>query len=156
MYFQAFIVFVIAAVSDALDGFLARFLDQRTELGARLDPVADKILLTASFVTLAVMEIIPNWLAVIIIVRDILIVLGFSCFYLIRNKCNIKPSFVSKCTTTVQSLTVFLVLYYPDVAQMKDVKNIFFALTSGLTVFTGMHYLYTGIQFVRNAAEIKG
>jgi hypothetical protein len=69
-FLKALIVFVVAGLSDALDGFLARVLHQQTVLGAYLDPIADKALLASSFVTLSILHIIPSWLAVIVISRD--------------------------------------------------------------------------------------
>ena len=77
-FFKALIVFIVAGLSDALDGFLARVLKQQTVLGAYLDPIADKALLVSSFVTLSVLHIIPSWLVVIVISRDFIILLGIS------------------------------------------------------------------------------
>ncbi|MEA1899712.1 MAG: CDP-alcohol phosphatidyltransferase family protein, partial [Thermodesulfobacteriota bacterium] len=71
----ALLVFTIAAISDALDGLFARYFNQHTALGAYLDPIADKLLLTSAFVSLAILKIVPGWLTVIVISRDILILL---------------------------------------------------------------------------------
>ena len=76
LFLKALIVFVVAAFSDVLDGFLARILRQKTALGAYLDPIADKALLASSFVTLSILHVIPGWLAVIVISRDVIILLG--------------------------------------------------------------------------------
>jgi len=67
------IVFIIAVVSDALDGFIARVFHQKSNLGAHLDPLADKILLISAYVTLAIFNLIPSWLAVLTISRDVII-----------------------------------------------------------------------------------
>jgi len=67
------IVFIIAVVSDALDGFIARVFHQKSNLGAHLDPLADKILLISAYVTLAIFNLIPLWLAVLTISRDVII-----------------------------------------------------------------------------------
>ena len=72
----AFFIFVVAAISDAVDGLLARLLQQRTVLGSYLDPAADKLLTTSAYVILAVLNIIPGWLAVIVVSRDVIIILG--------------------------------------------------------------------------------
>ena len=77
-FFKALIVFIVAGITDALDGFLARVLHQQTVLGAYLDPIADKALLASSFITLSVLHIIPGWLTVIVISRDFIILLGIS------------------------------------------------------------------------------
>lgn len=76
LYCWALVVFIGAAVSDAVDGLLARLLHQRTVLGSYLDPAADKLLSASSFITLAILNILPGWLAVIVISRDVIICLG--------------------------------------------------------------------------------
>ena len=73
----ALITFAIAGITDGIDGLIARITHQRTELGAYLDPIADKLLLFAAFITLAIIEIIPSWLVVIVITRDVIILVGF-------------------------------------------------------------------------------
>ena len=76
------IVFIIAGISDALDGLIARILHQKSNLGAHLDPLADKLLLMSAFVTLAIFNRIPSWLAVLTISRDVIILLGVLMLYL--------------------------------------------------------------------------
>src|SRR4030065_2641137 len=78
VFLKALIAFIVASLSDVLDGFLARILHQQTALGAYLDPIADKALLASSFVTLSVLHVIPGWLTGIVITRDFLILLGLS------------------------------------------------------------------------------
>lgn len=107
MFHFALLVFTVAAISDGLDGLFARYLDQRTLLGAYLDPLADKLLLSSTFIVLAVIKIVPAWLAVIVISRDILIVLAHAIFALANISIEIKPRITSKCTTVFQMLTIF-------------------------------------------------
>ncbi|MGB5995571.1 MAG: CDP-alcohol phosphatidyltransferase family protein, partial [Candidatus Deferrimicrobiaceae bacterium] len=78
----ALLVFVICGTSDMLDGLLARWLHQRTVVGFYLDPIADKLLMATSFVVLAIVEVVPLWLAIMVISRDIFILVG-SLLYLI-------------------------------------------------------------------------
>ena len=106
----ALLVFSIAAVSDGLDGLFARYFNQYSVLGAYLDPIADKLLLVSAFVSLAVLKIIPPWLTVIVISRDIMIVIGILIFAMIDIPIEMKPSLVSKCTTVAQLSTIFLTL----------------------------------------------
>src|SRR4030067_1089355 len=73
----AAITFAIAGVTDGIDGLIARLTHQRTELGAYLDPIADKLLLSSAFITLAIVAILPSWLAVIVITRDVIILVGY-------------------------------------------------------------------------------
>ncbi|MCD4787542.1 MAG: CDP-alcohol phosphatidyltransferase family protein, partial [Desulfobacterales bacterium] len=109
----ALLVFTIAAISDALDGLFARYFNQHTALGAYLDPIADKLLLTSAFVSLAILKIVPGWLTVIVISRDILILLGVVIFAMTNIDFEVKPSIASKCTTVAQLSTVFLALLNP-------------------------------------------
>src|SRR4030042_912450 len=107
---KALIVFIVAGITDALDGFLARVLNQQTVLGAYLDPIADKGLLASSFITLSVLHIIPGWLTVIVISRDFIILLGISVLSIMSISVEIRPAFISKITTTLQLVTVLLSL----------------------------------------------
>ena len=72
----AFLTFIAAGASDGLDGFLARVLKQKTALGAFVDPIADKLLLTASYITMAVLGMLPEWLSVLVVSRDVIILTG--------------------------------------------------------------------------------
>ena len=115
MFHFALLVFTIAAISDCFDGLIARYLNQRTVLGAYLDPLADKLLLSSSFIILAVIKSIPKWLAVIVISRDILIMLGVAIFAMTDIKFEIRPRITSKLTTVFQISTIFLVLLDPKI-----------------------------------------
>jgi len=149
----ALITFAIAGITDGMDGLIARITHQRTELGAYLDPIADKLLLTAAFVTLAIIEIIPNWLTVIVITRDVIILLGFFVLILTNHRPKIRPTFVSKVTTGFQISVILLVLlagYNPAFSSLSDIA------IYGTTVFTilsGAHYIYFGTRIL-NAKEV--
>ncbi|MCX7634675.1 MAG: CDP-alcohol phosphatidyltransferase family protein, partial [Syntrophales bacterium] len=98
-FFKALVLLTISGITDGLDGFLARFLNQQTVLGAYLDPIADKALLMSCFITLAIKHVIPGWLSVIVISRDCIILIGISVLVIMSVPLEIKPSFVSKVTT---------------------------------------------------------
>jgi len=148
------VVFAIAGISDALDGLLARLLDQHTVLGAYLDPIADKILLMSAFVSLAVLKIIPGWLAVIVISRDIFILAGFAIFVTTNTKIEIKPSVISKCTTVIQSLTIFFTLLDPDLSDAWHIVSGFLCwLTACVTIMSGLHYIYMGMSVFQNGSK---
>jgi cardiolipin synthase len=98
----AFGLFIFAGVSDAVDGLIARRFDMRSELGAYLDPVADKALLVSIYLTLAITGIIPAWVAILVIFRDILIVSGVILSWLLENPVEMKPLIVSKLNTFAQ------------------------------------------------------
>lgn len=146
---MALLVFGIAGISDGLDGLIARYMNQRTTLGAYLDPAADKLLLTSSFVALAVLGVIPSWTTVIVITRDVIIVLGLAILMLTEKKYEVRPTLVSKCTTTVQILTVLITLYDPVHLKLAMVYQIFLWGTALLTTLSGLHYIYIGMNILQ-------
>src|SRR5437867_7232825 len=107
----ATLVFILAGITDGLDGLLARMLHQKTTLGSFLDPMADKLLLTASFITLSIPSVpvalhIPVWLTITTISRDVLIALAALIIHLMTGHTQFPPTLLGKCTTTAQLLTV--------------------------------------------------
>jgi cardiolipin synthase (CMP-forming) len=106
----AFFVFVLAGVSDGVDGFLAKRFGWQTELGAYLDPMADKLLLVSMFVALSVQGLLPVWLAIAVVSRDILIVLGVLLAWVMGQPVPIHPLMVSKANTTAQIVLAATVL----------------------------------------------
>jgi cardiolipin synthase len=144
----ALVTFAIAGIMDGIDGLIARITHQRTELGAYLDPIADKLLLSAAFVTLAIIEILPSWLTVIVITRDVIILLGFLVLILTNYRPKIRPSLVSKVTTTFQITTILLVLitgYYPV---FNKLSTIAIYGTTLFTILSGFHYIYVGTRIL--------
>ncbi|MGD0918143.1 MAG: CDP-alcohol phosphatidyltransferase family protein, partial [Thermodesulfobacteriota bacterium] len=135
-------------ITDGIDGLIARITHQRTELGAYLDPIADKLLLSAAFITLAIIEILPSWLAVIVITRDLIILIGLLVMILIDYHPKIRPSLVSKVTTVFQIATILLVLlvgYYPALGQL---STIVIYGTAIFTIISGSHYVYVGTRIL--------
>jgi cardiolipin synthase len=147
----ALIVFTVAAISDGLDGLLARYFNQYSILGAYLDPIADKLLLASAYVSLAVLKTIPAWLAVIVLSRDILIVTGIAVFALSDIHIEIKPSLVSKWTTVAQLSTIFLVLLNPHIEGIYLTQMLLFWVTAGLTIASGLHYVFFGLNILQNS-----
>jgi cardiolipin synthase len=98
----AFWVFVAAGVSDGIDGWLARVRNARSRLGAVLDPAADKALLVSVYVTLAVLGVLPDWIAILVVFRDVLIVGGVLLLTLLSQPPRIRPLMISKLTTLLQ------------------------------------------------------
>ncbi|MGD0915180.1 MAG: CDP-alcohol phosphatidyltransferase family protein, partial [Thermodesulfobacteriota bacterium] len=120
----AIITFASAGITDGIDGLIARITQQRTELGAYLDPIADKLLLSSGFITLAIIEMLPSWLAVIVITRDLIILIGLLGMILINYHPRIRPSLVSKVTTVLQIVTILLALlvrYYPTLGRLSTI-----------------------------------
>ncbi len=106
----AFVLFVLAGISDAADGIIARRFGLRSELGAYLDPLADKALLVSIYVTLSVVGILPGWLAIVVVSRDVMIVAAILVSRLMDRPVEIKPLFVSKLNTAAQIAFAALVL----------------------------------------------
>jgi cardiolipin synthase len=155
LYAKALIIFVIAGLTDALDGALARLLNKKTKLGSFLDPLADKILLSTSFISLAIFGLIPSWLAVIVISRDFIILLGLLILSMMSVTYEIKPVFVSKVTTTLQIATVFFALLLKTVTYDRisyDWIMILSWLTALFTVSSGLIYIIKGIKFINRTA----
>jgi cardiolipin synthase len=152
LFFSALLVFTIAGVSDGLDGLIARYFNQRTVLGAYLDPIADKLLIISAFVSLAVLKIIPGWLTVIVISRDVLILLGIAVFSITDISVDIKPSFVSKCTTVAQIITVIFILLNPAISGAELIKNSLYWLSAGFSILSGFHYIYKGMNILQAAS----
>jgi cardiolipin synthase (CMP-forming) len=107
---QALVVFIIAGLTDGLDGFVARLLHQKSKLGAYLDPLADKLLLVSSFLLLGYLGFIPAWLVMIAVARDLVIVSGILALLLKRVPLQIKPTSLGKMTTFLQLLAVLLAM----------------------------------------------
>jgi len=106
----AFILFAVAAVSDAVDGFLAKRFGMQTELGAYLDPLADKVLIVSIYLTLGITGIIPRWIVILVVSRDIMIVGAVLLSWLVDKPVKVKPLMVSKLNTAAQIVYAGLVL----------------------------------------------
>lgn len=145
----ALLVFAIAAVSDGLDGLVARLFRKRTTLGAYLDPAADKLLLVTAFVTLAVQGYMPGWMAVIAITRDILILFGIALFIMIGSEFHPRPSILSKITTVAQLAFILAVLggnYDPRIIWLEE-PTLWFA--AAMTMISGFQYIYMGLNILQ-------
>jgi cardiolipin synthase (CMP-forming) len=106
----AFLVFLIAGVSDAVDGYLAKRLHMTSNLGAHLDPLADKALIVSIYIALGITEAIPRWLVILVVSRDILIVGGVMLAWFLGKPIRVKPVLVSKLNTAAQIVLASLVL----------------------------------------------
>lgn len=147
-YHRALLVFLLAGVSDLADGLIARTWSQKSRLGSYLDPLADKVLMAASFVTLSIYKEIPSWLTVVVISRDVALAFGVLIFRLAEIPLVVRPSLAGKLTTLFQVSTVFLVLISKIHPISPMVLPIFFWITGVLTTISGIHYLYNGIKMM--------
>lgn len=139
----AFWTFFAAGVSDFLDGLLARLLKSRTSIGAFLDPLADKALMVAVFITLSFKGVIPLWLVILVVSRDVLIIAGTLLILLFDKEFEITPHFVSKMNTAVQILLVAFLLGIGalGLGYSSILSHILFVLTGITTVWSGAVYI---------------
>lgn len=140
-YNISLILFIVAALTDLLDGLIARLTNQKTLIGTFLDPLADKFLLVSSFVILSIYNFIPEWLTVVVISRDIIIVVGWFILYLITGTPKIEPSVLGKLTIWVQSFFIAYVLLNINISFLAYLKDILVYLTTVITTISGLEYI---------------
>jgi cardiolipin synthase (CMP-forming) len=139
-YTLALTLFVAQAVSDLLDGFFARIMHKKTDLGAWLDPIADKVMLVSSYLVLWFQEIIPLWVVGIVLLRDVVLMLGFFVLHLLSYRIVPSPTMLGKATTLFQMVTILYLLW----STTREFQAYFFYATAALTVFSGFQYVLLG------------
>lgn len=142
-YGWALVIFVVAGISDGLDGLLARVMHQQTVLGQYLDPIADKLLLSTLFLVLLAKHKIPLAVGVLVFSRDIIIVIVCAVLYATSVMRTFRPSWLGKANTVAQIVTVLLVLMHevsPDIWIAKG-RQLGFNVTVALTILSGVHYV---------------
>ena len=144
----AMIVLLVAGVTDALDGTIARAANQRTRLGAFLDPLADKLLLTSGFVTLSTIHLIPSWVTILVVSRDAMLLLGTAVAQFTESNIDIAPTFFGKGATFLQLAYVLLVIFLSSRHLDLSVLNPLLIAMVAFTVSSGCHYLYRGYRSV--------
>ena len=152
----ALLVFILAVISDGVDGFVARTLKQKTQLGTILDPIADKMLLVSAYICLSVAGNIPGhlrlppYVPIIIISRDAIIVLGSVMVYLLKGDIKVSPSVLGKVTTFFQMITIVCILVRFEHSLL--VWNIAVVLT----VISGIDYVIKGSKVLGESSILKG
>ena len=135
----ALAVFILAAVSDALDGLIARVYKQQTMIGSYLD---------TCYVSFAILKLIPGWLAVVVISRDVLIVGGNMILYITIQRLESRPTIISKINTFFQIVTVFVALFFGHFYEIPFWFTYLIWTTAFFTTLSGLHYLYRGINLL--------
>ncbi|OEU72774.1 MAG: hypothetical protein BA874_09775 [Desulfuromonadales bacterium C00003068] len=138
----ALALFLVAALSDLLDGLFARLLDQCTLLGLYLDPAADKMLTLSCYLSLAFIGLVPAWLAVVVFFKDLFMILGAAIIFFCGWELKVEPSRWGKYTTFLQLLTVAAVLFVVVADWSATWLSWLFYLTGLLTLFSGGHYIF--------------
>ena len=141
-YKLALLVFCLASASDALDGWLARVTHTKTDLGTHLDPLADKLLLISAYTTLGIFKLIPTWLVITVISRDVLILGGLLLAWFMAKPVEVRPLFISKANTLAQIVFLILVLLQLAFADVPNVLVVAFTyLVGAFTMASGIAYL---------------
>lgn len=144
---RALWIFAIAGVTDALDGFIARFWRQQSALGAYLDPLADKLLLMTAYVMLAIPNlriglVIPAWVTALVITRDVVIVVVALVMHLAVGISRFPPSPLSKVNTAAQLLAIVAVLLSSRSPVLEAIAGFLVLLVAALTIGSGIEYIY--------------
>ncbi len=140
----AFGLFAFGALTDALDGIIARSTQQESQLGALLDPIADKLLIVGTLIACSVIDALPAWMRVpawfnlIVISRDVLVVIGALVFYLVQGKWGLRPNFLGKLASALQMMVI------PAVLLGWPVRDVIILAAASVTVASGINYLLLG------------
>lgn len=142
-YLTAFYLFLIAGLTDGLDGWIARRYQWQTALGSYLDPLADKLLVAASFISLGFLKVLPWWLVILVFLRDLTIITGVICWYFfIQRPVNFKPTVLSKMNTAFQlSLVILCLLDLAFFITPPTLMLIFISLTTLTTLASYLDYV---------------
>jgi cardiolipin synthase len=149
---EALYIFVAAAVTDSLDGTLARWTNSRTELGAFMDPFADKLLLISGLVILTVEDVIPGWVLGVIAVRDVVVVFGYLMLvFWIGERIPVRPTYAGKAGTVLQiGCIVAALLGWARNADLWSAWNGLLLLTVIMTGISGLQYMYRGLVLLNS------
>ncbi len=150
----AFIIFLVASVTDAIDGYFARKLDQVTELGKFLDPLADKLLIAAALLALVHQDLVAAWVAALIILREIFIT-AFRFYFLVKDS-TFAASWLAKKKTLVQIIAICLLIIHPKLPYSHIIREagtyvLYFAVA--LTIYSGVEYVLKYSKTSRIEAE---
>ena len=157
-YRAALAVLTAAAISDVLDGTVARLLKQESALGMALDPIADKILMTTGYLTLSFRAALPWWLTIVVLSRDVAILATALVICLVAGYRPFRPSLLGKASTACQVFTLFIAVCnragVPIITT--DVRRVFVYLTAALTLASAVHYVFVLRQkFGRRELEVS-
>lgn len=157
---HALLVFAVCGASDMLDGLLARWLHQRTVVGFYLDPIADKLLMATAFVVLAIVKVVPTWLTIMVISRDLFILAGSVLILLLLGSDELGATGLSKANTAMQVLTVLYFLAVRAFPGALDalaaggeaaVTAVVLMLCAATTAVSGLQYLLIGMRKLSRA-----
>lgn len=143
----ALLSLLLAGATDAIDGPIARRLNQRTKLGTFLDPLADKLLLTSGFISLSMLHLVPSWLVILVVSRDVILLLGTAVAHVTNSPIDITPTFLGKGTTLLQLTYLLLVVLLTWQGIGLSMLSPLLIVTVLFTLSSGLHYLYRGYRY---------
>ncbi|HXW83880.1 MAG TPA: CDP-alcohol phosphatidyltransferase family protein [Candidatus Binataceae bacterium] len=147
-YEYALWVFVAAALTDSLDGTVARWFNAKTELGAFLDPFADKLMLISAFVVLTIEGDLPGWLLGVVVIRDVVIVVGYLMLsFFTGERVPVRPSYLGKASTFLQLACVITILGGWGTLDSPYYYMLLYLATAA-TALSGVHYFYRGLVWL--------
>lgn len=156
IYSIALTVFCVAAISDALDGMLARLLKCQSKLGAYLDPLADKALLVSIYIALNLKNILPTWVVIAVVFRDIMIIFGTYMLFMFEKNVEIKPILISKLNTFLQLLLIiYLLIALSLKLTISYVESALFLAVGITTVLSGTAYLLIWLKQMNTSEMIR-
>lgn len=151
---SALVVFCLASLTDLLDGYVARRRGSQSRLGAFLDPMADKLLLTASFVTLTYLRRLPFWITAVVISRDVILVVGAALIHMTGGQIYPSPTRAGKLSTFFQITTVLAAVLTPYAPAPRVLKTIIW-ITAAFTVASGLQYITRGMRYLNAAHAVE-
>jgi cardiolipin synthase len=149
-YQYALIIFIAGGITDILDGLIARLTNQTTELGKILDPIADKFFLVTSFILMSKFEILPKWIVIIVISRDLIVITGCILLYFIVNTLKIEPSFLGKTSSALQFVLVGVALININIKEAFTIPDSLLVLVAFFTTISGFQYIYEGMKIANS------
>jgi cardiolipin synthase len=150
----ALVVFCLASLTDMLDGYIARTHDRKTRLGAFLDPVADKLLLTSAFVTLTYLKMVPFWITAVVVSRDLILSVGVLVIHVSGGTVHPSPTWVGKASTAFQMATVLAAMLFTG--QSAWLPRTLAWVTAGFTLVSGVQYMLQGLRQLNPPASVGG
>ncbi|MCP9454671.1 MAG: CDP-alcohol phosphatidyltransferase family protein [Nitrospira sp.] len=145
-YGLALAVLLCAGLTDAVDGLIARRLNQQTKLGMFLDPLADKLLLTSGFLSLASLHLVPSWLVILVVSRDVILLLGTAVAHLTASRLDVTPTIWGKGTTALQLAYLFLAVLLTWLGKSVSILTPLVVVMVGFTLISGFQYLQRGYR----------
>lgn len=152
-YQIALYIFILAAVTDILDGLIARITKHTTELGKILDPIADKFFMVTSFVLMTYYGMLPKWLTIVVISRDLIVITGCIITYFIVSRLRIEPTLLGKASSAFQFILIGVVLMLKNMDGDIPLPFISLAFIALLTVGSGLQYIYKGLQIINSGSS---